>query len=270
MAFTISNIESIREANLQNARQLDGDDWKTLIDQNTKKDEISMTKEFMRDRKKKEDYRQVLDMQTKYLNHLKQSHRKHAEESNVAERLWLRNQYNQETDTRIGNRLKSMECQKQINDQNKYFNDLRNRQKSLNKQAEGLSYKENPIEMRLRMDQMKKLEQNKVREKDILQYNNNAVKMLKMRQQNHKDKEKYFSEQFNSFVENQAVSHIINRTSQQEKYETKRQMRDFMVLKDRTLAVKKTIDDLIFKYTEMDKSHSTNMKELLDMQTTIK
>lgn len=55
MAFTISNLESVKEPAFN--QDLDGDDWKSLVDQNARKDEISMAKEFMRGRQKKEEYK---------------------------------------------------------------------------------------------------------------------------------------------------------------------------------------------------------------------
>lgn len=50
MAFTISNLESV--AHKQQELQSDGDDWKSLIDENIKRDEISIANEFIRDRQK--------------------------------------------------------------------------------------------------------------------------------------------------------------------------------------------------------------------------
>lgn len=152
---------------------------------------------------------------------MKQSQRKQKQEHNMAERMMLNDQYTQETDFMIEKRMRSMERQKQINEQNRYFHNIKNRSRVINKLGEGDHFKENPIEYRLRMDFLNKYEKNRAREKDILEYNNNALKMLKLRQKQHKEKEKYYGDQYNNYVESQAVSHIINRTSQQEKYETK-------------------------------------------------
>jgi hypothetical protein len=211
-----------------------------------------------------------LDEQNKYMTHLKRGKQQQTQENNMAERSWLRNQYDQETDKMIEKRMKSMEKQKQINHLNKYFEDLKSRHKSLNKCVESDDYKENPIEYRLRMDFIKKKQENQMRERDILEYNTNAMKIHKMKQMQKREKDKYYSKEFNDFVENQAVSHIINRTSQREKYETKRQERDIIVLKERTLTIKRTLDNLIDQYKELNQQDSTEMRELQDMQTTVK
>lgn len=146
-------------------------------------------------------------MQNKYISHLKNSQEKLHQESNVAERMYLNDQYTQETDLKMGQRLRSMEKQKMINEQNKYLHNMKNRHKSLNKYGES-NFKENPIEFRLRNDYLRKQEQNRVREKDILEYNKNALKMQQMRKEHNREKDKYYSEQFNQFVENQALSKI--------------------------------------------------------------
>lgn len=268
MAFTISNLEGFKPKDHEDPKS--GDDWRSLILENTKKDELSLANEMMRDRQKKENYKNLLDMQNKYISHLKQNQNRQESNEKQAERSYLTDQYNQETDFKIGQRMKSMEKQKLINDQNKFLYNIKSKQQNLSKNFEGSEYKENPIEYRLRMDNLRKLEKNKVRERDILEYNNNTLKMLKMRQQHKKEKDKYYSEEFNNHVEKQAVTHLLNRTSQQEKYESKRQQRDFMALKDRTIAVKNKVDDLINKYREANNDNSPQMKELLEMQTTIR
>ena len=52
--------------------------------------------EFLKQRKKKDDYKNLLDMQNKYLSSLKKNKRKLKEENNMAERMMLNNQYQQE------------------------------------------------------------------------------------------------------------------------------------------------------------------------------
>lgn len=268
MAFTIANLESVKDAS-KFSGQPRGDDWKSLIDDKIRQDELSMTNEMIAHRKKKEEYKQILDMQSKFMGNIKQSKQRISDENNKAERMWLNEKYNQENDLMIDQRMKSMGKLRQINDQNKYLYNIRNRKQSLEK-TEGDTYKENPIELRIRTDYIHKLEKNKTRERDILDYNNNAAKMVKMRREHHKEKEKYFSKQFNELIENQAVTHKINRTSQQDKYETKRQTQDLLFLRNRTSSVKKTIDDLIAKYKEANKIDSDEMRELMEMQSSIR
>ena len=94
--------------------------------------------------------------------------------------------------------------------------------------------------------------------------------MSKLKDIQNKERDKYYSKEFNDFVENQAITHKLNLTSQQEKYETKRQYNDFLVLRDRTLHVKNIIDKLIFKYTENGENNSNDMTELIQMQTSIR
>jgi len=270
MAFTFANIEGVKHNSTFDADQAHDDDWRALVNENTKKDEISMTQEYMRELQKKENYKKLLDDQNKYISNLKNGKRKNAQESNMAERMLMNNQYAQETDKEIGQRMKSMEKQQQINNLNKQLHSLKSRHQSQNKYTEGGSFKENPIEYRLRNDFLRKREENKVREHDIMEYNTNISKMHKMKQLQKKEKDKYYSKEYNDLIETQAVNHIINRTSQQEKYETKRQQSDFIVLRTRTLSVKKTIDDLISQYQEMSQGNSSEMRELLEMQSTLR
>ena len=119
--------------------------------------------------------------------------------------------------------------------------------------------------MRLRQDHLRSLEQNKVREKEILDYNNNAVKISKIVKEQHREKEVYHSKEFNDFVEHQAINHKINLLSQQDKYETKRQQKDFMFIRNRTISVKKMIEDIIAQYNEKGQSSSSEMQELKQM-----
>ena len=123
--------------------------------------------------------------------------------------------------------------------------------------------------MRLRKDFLKSLENNKTKEREILEYNNNAVKISKMRKEQNKEKEVYHSKEFNEFVEHQAVNHKINLISQQDKYETKRQQKDFMFIKNRSISVKKMIEDIISKYNENNQSNSPEMIELKQMLSAI-
>ena len=150
------------------------------------------------------------------------------------------------------------------------MNNIKDKHRSLDRESEVNMYKENPIEMRLRSEHQRKVERNRIRERDILQYNNNAIKMSKLKDIQNKERDKYYSKEFNDFVENQAITHKLNLTSQQEKYETKRQYNDFLVLRDRTLHVKNIIDKLIFKYTENGENNSNDMTELIQMQTSIR
>ena len=209
-------------------------------------------------------------MQNRYLNQLKNNQSRLKQQHNAMERMMLNDKYNQESQFKYNMRLKTMHRQQLINDQNKYLHQIKDRHRSLDKQGETGVYKENPIEYRLRNEQLRKFEQNRIREKDILQYNNNAAKMKKMSQEHNKVRDKYYSKEFNDFVEKQSINHLLNLTSQQEKYETKRQYKDFLVLKDRTLHVKNIVDDLIAKYNEAGNDNSTDMKELLQMQSSIR
>lgn len=120
------------------------------------------------------------------------------------------------------------------------------------------------------MDHLRSVEQNKVREKNILEYNSNAAKMLKLKHEHNKEKDKYHSEEFNNFVEAQAINHKINLTSQKEKYESKRQQKDFVAIKNRTNAVKNTIEEIIDKYKENEQTDSAEYKELMQMQTAVR
>ena len=121
-----------------------------------------------------------------------------------------------------------------------------------------------------RNDHLRSVEKNKVREKDILQYNSNAAKMLKLKLEQNKEKDKFHSKEFDSFIESQAVLHKINLTSQKEKYETKRQQKDFMFIKNRTNVVRHMIEETIEKYKENDLTNSSEFSELLQMQAAIK
>ena len=225
----------------------------------------------------------MLDMQNRYISSLKKNQGIQKYENNTSERMILSSQVNNENDFKIGIRLKSMEKQKLINEENRMYQNIKNRlvviffklilllihsgyrNKSINKTAEATQYKENPIEMRLRQDHLRSLEQNKVREKEILDYNNNAAKISKIVKEQHREKEVYHSKEFNDFVEHQAINHKINLLSQQDKYETKRQQKDFMFIRNRTISVKKMIEDIIAQYNEKGQSSSSEMQELKQM-----
>jgi hypothetical protein len=268
MAFTSANLESVKHSS-KYLNEVRGDDWKSLIDDKIRQDEVSMTQEMIAQKKKKEAYKDGLDNQSKYLSSLKQNKQRLHEENDKAERLWLTDKYNQENDLMKGQRMRSMGKLRQINDQNKYNYDIQNRKQSLERTGDGY-FGENPIELRFRTDLINKLEKNKVRERDISDYNDNAVRMVKQRRELRKEKDKYQAEQFNQFVEKQAVTHKINRASQQDKYETKRQAQDLMHLRRRSILVKKTIDDLIAQYKDVNNQDTDEMQELIDMQSTIK
>ena len=58
MAFTISNIENVVAADrVKDSLDEINNDWKSLIDENVKRDKISMENEIIRDKKKKENYK---------------------------------------------------------------------------------------------------------------------------------------------------------------------------------------------------------------------
>lgn len=71
MAFTISNIEKVQADPIPRSMDLNANDWKSLIDESMRKDEISMANEIIREHQKKSDYKNLLDMQNRYLNQLK-------------------------------------------------------------------------------------------------------------------------------------------------------------------------------------------------------
>lgn len=121
----------------------------------------------------------------------------------------------------------------------------------------------------MRQDHLRTLEQNKIREKEILDYNNNAVKISKIIKEQHKEKEVYHSKEFNDFVEHQAVNHKINLISQQDKYETKRQQKDFMFIRNRTIAAKKMIEEIIAQHTDKGQTSSAEMLELKQMLSSV-
>lgn len=167
--------------------------------------------------------------------------------------------------------MKSMDKLKQINNENKYLKQIKTRQRSLEK-GNGVinNYKENPIEYKLRTDFYNNQVKNKMKERDILHYNNQATKVLKMRMEQNKAKDVVHGKEFNKLIENQANTHLRNRTSQQGKYEVKRQAQDLLAFKERTLRVKKTVDDLITKHIELNGDKATDLEELKQMQVVIK
>ena len=167
--------------------------------------------------------------------------------------------------------MKSMDKLKQINNENKYLKQIKTRQRSLEK-GNGVmnNYKENPIEYKLRTDFYNNQVKNKIKERDILHYNNQATKILKMRMEQNKAKDVVHGKEFNKLIENQANTHLRNRTSQQGKYEVKRQAQDLLAFKERTLRVKKTVDDLITKHIELNGDKATDLEELKQMQVVIK
>ena len=120
------------------------------------------------------------------------------------------------------------------------------------------------------MDNLRSVEQNKAREKNIVEYNSNAAKIMKLKLEQNKEKERFHSEEFNNFIESQAVNHKINLTSQKEKYETKRQLKDFMFIKNRTNAVKNMIEEIIEKYRENGQTDSSEFSELMQMQSAVR
>ncbi len=161
-----------------------------------------------------------------------------------------------------------MDKLKKINDENKFLNQMREKQHSLGRRRqEGDSFKENPIEYRLRTDFMNKKIKNKIQERDILAYNAQAVKQRKIKNEYKKVQDKFYSEQFNEHVENQAATYLLNRTNQQGKYETKRQDQDLLAFKERTLKVKRQLDEIISKNSSSDPS---DREELLKMQGVLK
>ena len=167
--------------------------------------------------------------------------------------------------------MESMDKLKQINNENKYLKQIKTRQRSLEK-GNGVmnNYKENPIEYKLRTDFYNNQVKNKMKERDILHYNNQATKILKMRMEQNKAKDVVHGKEFNKLIENQANTHLKNRTSQQGKYEVKRQAQDLLAFKERTLRVKKTVDDLITKHIELNGDKATDLEELKQMQVVIK
>ena len=167
--------------------------------------------------------------------------------------------------------MKSMDKLKQINNENKYLKQIKTRQRSLEKENGVMNnYKENPIEYKLRTDFYNNQVKNKMKERDILHYNNQATKVLKMRMEQNKAKDVVHGKEFNKLIENQANTHLRNRTSQQGKYEVKRQAQDLLAFKERTLRVKKTVDDLITKHIELNGDKATDLEELKQMQVVIK
>jgi len=94
--------------------------------------------------------------------------------------------------------------------------------------------------------------------------------MIKKQKDQFREEEKYYSKEFNDFIEHQDISHKLNLTRQQEKYEAKRQYNDFMFLKERTLNVKHMVDSIIAKHHEHGQSNSTEMNELYQMQISIR
>ena len=83
-----------------------------------------------------------------------------------------------------------------------------------------------------------------------MEYNNNAARMMKRKLDIKREKDRFYGQQYNELVENQAKSHLINRTAQQGRFETKRQVQDLKGFHDRTMTVKRTVDDLIEKYKQ--------------------
>ncbi|CAI2359546.1 unnamed protein product [Moneuplotes crassus] len=271
MAFTVADITDWRKGVTQQNRGVDGDDWKSLIQDKVRQDEASIAHDFITQRKKKEDYKSVLDQQNKYISNLKNSKRKLKKQTNMAERMRLCDQYNQENDLMIQKRLKSVDRLKKINDDNKLLNQMRAQQTSLEgRKQDGDTFKENPIEYRLRTDFLNKKIQNRQQERDILAYNHQAARQLKMKQEHRKEKDKYYGKQFDAFVENQAATYLLNRTSQQGKYETKRQIQDLHVLKERTTRIKNKLDEAIAKHKENGSHSSSEMEELLQMERVLK
>ena len=69
----------------------------------------------------------MLDMQNRYISSLKKNQGIQKYENNASERMILSSQINNENDFRIGIRLKSMEKQKLINEENRMYQNIKNR-----------------------------------------------------------------------------------------------------------------------------------------------
>lgn len=167
--------------------------------------------------------------------------------------------------------MKSKDRLQQINRENKYINQIKNRQNSLER-GNGLqnTYKENPIEYRLRSDFNRNLMKNKLKERDIMKYNNQATKFQKIHLKLNKEKDIVYGIEFNEFIENQANYLLLNRTSQQGKYQTKMQDQDLLVLKERTMRVKNTVDELITQCRKLKGDKAPDLEELREMQAVIR